>query len=238
MNEVDKKKYINIFGKFVSICDKNKLWYSLANETLLSAKTNVDYFHNNGILEIFMTNKDFSFLKLNYEKNIIDFTNSDKFYLITPFFYIENNDKFIKIIIITPTTIKKVKNFSNVKNKIKYSYSNFLTFGSNGKIINSISCLIFKFFSYLFYPIDHKQSYDKLYAEDYEGFFAINSLNEAPIKNWFPNITFKRKNILFLSTKTHILFEYNIILESRYGSTWVDGADIKHSNYEYIKIIT
>ncbi|MDK2819692.1 MAG: hypothetical protein KFW07_02535 [Mycoplasmataceae bacterium] len=237
MNEVDKKEYINIFEKFVSICSKNNLWYSLANDTLLSAKTDINYFHNNGILEIFITSETFTFLKFNYKKNIIDFTNSDKFYLSTPFFYIKNNNKFIKIIIITPTSIKKVENFCNIKNRIKYNYSNFLTFGSNGKIINSISCFIFKLFSYLFYPIDHKQSYDKLYVENYQGFFAINSLNETPNKNWFPNLTFKREDIRFLSIKTHVFVECNSFLKSRYGETWADGVDIKRSNYDYIKII-
>jgi hypothetical protein len=105
--------YKKVLTHFVSACEQNNLWYSLANNTLLGAMTNTDYFANIGILEVFVTNETFMSLKDKYPDNIIDFTSSDNFFLSTPFFFIPNVHKFIKIILLVPTSVDKVNKVYN-----------------------------------------------------------------------------------------------------------------------------
>ncbi|MGL6125102.1 MAG: hypothetical protein ACRC1F_01270 [Metamycoplasmataceae bacterium] len=237
MNENIKEHYKKIFLKFVLICNENKLWYSLANDTLLSAKNGNNYFVNSGIIEVFMTQNDYNFLRLNYSNNILDFTNSDIFFLPTPFFYFKNIDIFIKIIIIIPTETKKVKKFNSLKNKIKYNYSFFLTFKSGYNILNKGLFLWLKLFSKFCIPLGNDEFYDSLFSENYRGFFAINSLNEPSVKNWFPNITFDVEEIIFLGISTKIIKEYDYFLNTRYGKEWKNGVSIKTSHFDYDKLM-
>jgi hypothetical protein len=107
---------------------------------MLSAMTNTDYFANIGILEVFVTNETFMFLKDKYPNNVVDFTSSDAFYLSTPFFFIQDVKKFIKIILLVPSSVEKVNKVFVLKNKIKYNFSNLLTFKKGH---NASSRLIF-----------------------------------------------------------------------------------------------
>ncbi len=235
INELNNN-YKEVFAKFLSICDDNNLWYSLANNTLLSAKTNNNYFENIDIMEVFVTNETFIFLKSNYKNNLIDFTCSDNFYLSTPFFYIKNNNKFIKIIIIVPTTIKQVDKFYKLKNKIKFNYSNLLTFKKGYNLSTQFSFFWLKMFSCFFVPMEQNNFYDSLYSDKHTGFLGINSLNEQSAKNWFPNLTFKVEKVLFLDLNVKIIKEYDSFLSTRYGEDWRNGIAIKplHFNYEII----
>ncbi len=230
--------YRDVLEKFLVICDKNNLWYSLANNTLLSAKTNNNYFENIDIMEVFVTNETFMFLKTNYKNNLIDFTCSDIFFLSTPFFYVQDNDKFIKIIIIVPTTIKKVNNFYNLKNKIKYNYSNLLTFKKGYTFSTKVTFFWLNIFSKFFSPMEQNNFYDSLYSDKYNGFLGINSLNETSSANWFPNLTFKVDEILFLDLNVKIIKEYHIFLNTRYGNDWKNGVEIKPLHFNYTKILS
>lgn len=236
MNQEEKANYSKILTFFVSICSENNLWYSLANNTLLSAKTNIDYYENIGILEIFVTEETYSVLRNKYKENVIDFTCSDSFYLLTPFFYMKENNKFIKIIIIVPTNVKKIEKFLSVKNKIRYNYSNFLTFKNGYNFFSKIVFGVFRIFPLFFLPLDYKETYDLLYDHDYRGFFAMNSANELSIKNWFPNLTFKTKNISFLNNEVKIIKECDEFLLARYGQNWDIAIEIKWSHFDYNKI--
>lgn len=237
MNEKNKiNNYHEILRNFVEICNENKLWYSLANETLLSTKTKLNYYENFGILEVFVTNETYSFLKSKYKKNIIDFMCLDGFYLSTPFFYIENNNKFIKLIIIAPTTVGNIKKFYNIKNKIKYNYSNFLTFKNGYDIKTKFLFFWFKLFSIFCLPLENIIWHDSIYEKDFKGFSAINSLNEAPSLNWFPNLTFNVEKEDFLGLKVDIIKEFPLFLENRYGKKWKDGLEIKCLHFDYTEL--
>lgn len=238
MNPNINNNYKKVFTKFVSICNENKLWYSLANNSLLSTKTNNDYFINSGIIEIFATKDTYIFLQSNYSNNIIDFSNSDHFFLSTPFFYIRDNDKFIKIIIIAPTKIEKVKKMNSIKNKIRYNYSLFLTFNNGYNFGTKFLFLLLKILSKFWTPLEQNEFYDSLFTDDFRGFFAINSLNEPNIKNWFPNITFETEETIFLGIKTKIIKEYNSFLVARYGEEWKNGVPIKTTHFDYDKFFT
>lgn len=236
MNSEINSQYKNVFTKFVSICDENNLWYSLANNTLLSVKTKNNYFDNSGIIEVFVTKSTFTFLKQNYSDNLIDFSCSDRFFLSTPFFYIRNNNRFIKIIIIVPTSIEKIKKFNCIKNKIKYNYSNFLTFKKGYNFYTKFIFFWLRIFSRFCSPIEQNEFYDSLYSENYRGFFSINSLNEKNVKNWFPNITFRVEEVIFLGIKSKIIVEYNSFLIARYGDEWKNGVEIKTYHFDYEKL--
>ncbi|MGL5617502.1 MAG: hypothetical protein ACRCWU_00380 [Metamycoplasmataceae bacterium] len=235
MSQDIKDEYKKIFTKFVSICNENKLWYSLANDTLLSYKTNNDYFINSGILEIFMTKESYTLLQKNYPNHVIDFSYSDRFFLATPFFYIRESNWFIKIIIIVPTKIEKIKKFNTLKNKIKFNYSNFLTFQNGYSKGTKFIFALFRLISKFCKPIEMNEFYDSLFSEDYQGFFTINSLNEHSVKNWFPNITFIVEDITFLEIEAKIMKESNFFLNARYGDKWGNGVQIKTKHFDYQK---
>ncbi|MGL5733034.1 MAG: hypothetical protein ACRCXE_03120 [Metamycoplasmataceae bacterium] len=235
MNQDIKDEYKKVFTKFVSICNEKKLWYSLANDTLLSYKTDNDYFINSDILEIFMTKESYTLLQQNYPDNVIDFSVSDYFFLATPFFYIKNINRFIKIIIIVPTKIDKIKKFNTLKNRIRFNHSNFLTFHKGYSGQTKFMFTIFKIISKFCKPIEHNEFYDSLFSEDYRGFFAINSLNETSVKNWFPNITFIVEDISFLGVDAKIIKESNSFLNARYGVEWINGVQIKNKHFDYQK---
>ncbi|MGL5204993.1 MAG: hypothetical protein ACRC9F_00410 [Metamycoplasmataceae bacterium] len=236
MSKDIKNEYKGVLNKFVSICNENNLWYSLANETLLSSKTNNDYFINSGVLEVFMTKESYTWLQRNYANNLLECSSSDYFFLPTPLFYIKDINIFIKIIIIVPTKIEKIKEFSTLKNKIKFNYSYFLTFqkGYDGK--TKILFTFFSLFSKLCKPIEQNEFYDSLFSEDYRGFFAINSLNESNVMNWFPNITFILEDVSILGIDTKIIKEYNSFLNDRYGEEWSNGIQIKAEHFDYEKL--
>ncbi len=229
MNE--KNKYYKTLKSFTIICNENKLWYSLANDTLLSAKTNINYFENSDILEVFITNETYVFLSKKFKSNLVDFTNSNNFYLPTPFFYTKDNSQFIKLIIIIPTNITNVKKL--YKNKIKNNYSNLLTFKKGYNIYTKTIFFILKIFSFCLVPLDNKQAFNLLYDENFRGFFAINSLNEKPIMNWFPNLSFQVVEIPFLGLKTNIIKECDKFLLIRYGEKWNDGINISRLHFDY-----
>ncbi|MGL4252120.1 MAG: hypothetical protein ACRDCJ_02605 [Metamycoplasmataceae bacterium] len=236
MNQDIKEEYKKVFAEFVLICNENNLWYSLANETLLSSKTNNDYFINTDILEIFMTKESYTLLQKNYPNNVLDCLINDYFFLTTPFFYIKNIDRFIKIIIIVPTKIEKIQKFNTLKNKMKFNYSNFLTFRQGYNASTKSMFFLLSICSKFCKPIEHNEFYDSLFSEDYRGFFTINSLNEPSVKNWFPNITFLVEDIVFLDIETKIMKESNSFLNARYGNEWSKGVPIKTNHFDYQKL--
>ncbi len=199
--------------------------------------TNTDYFANIGILEVFVTNETFMSLKDKYPDNIIDFTSSDNFFLSTPFFFIPNVHKFIKIILLVPTSVDKVNKVYNWKNKVKYNYSNFLTFKKGYNISTKLIFSTLKVFSIFWCPIEQNKLYDSLYHEDYRGFVAINSLNESSYQNWFPNLTFEMEDVVFLDIKTKVIKEYDKFLIARYDKSWQNGVEIKHAHFDYEKLL-
>ncbi|MGL5205595.1 MAG: hypothetical protein ACRC7B_01625 [Metamycoplasmataceae bacterium] len=236
MSQDIKDEYKKVFTEFVLICNENKLWYSLANDTLLSSKTNNDYFINSDILEIFMTKESYTLLQQNYPNNVIDCSVNDYFFLSSPFFYIKDVNRFIKIIIIVPTKIEKIKKFNTFKNRMKFNYSNYLTFRQGYNVATKLVFFLFMLLSKLCKPIEHNEFYDSLFSEDYRGFFAINSLNESSVKNWFPNITFIVEDISFLGVETKIMKESNSFLNARYGNEWSNGIQIKTKHFDYQKL--
>jgi hypothetical protein len=133
--------------------------------------------------------------------------------------------------------VDKVNKVYNWKNKVKYNYSNFLTFKKGYNISTKLIFSTLKVFSIFWCPIEQNKLYDSLYHEDYRGFVAINSLNESSYQNWFPNLTFEMEDVVFLDIKTKVIKEYDKFLIARYDKSWQNGVEIKHAHFDYEKLL-
>lgn len=215
-----EKSFITILKSFDQKCRKNKIWYSLSNLTLLSAKTNKTY-GSSKIVEVMMDSESYNKFSNLYNKNILDSTTRSDFYFSNPFYFENDFNCLIKINLIIKGNIKKTEKFYSIKNWQRQGIGFFKTIKNkklNWKHI--IQKAYFKFLNLFWSPLLHTEIDSKIYDEKYNGFFVINSFSKDINKNWIPTLTMKLDEIEWHGINFLIVEENELILSKQYGLDW------------------
>ncbi|WP_412031747.1 hypothetical protein [Metamycoplasma buccale] len=241
MTNVSENKN-KILKDFSLLCEESKLWYSLDNESLLLAITSKNPENLIDHYDVMMTYDSYEILKSKYPDNIIDNTKHSEYgSLQCKFVYNSTNifeeSPFININFILPTKIKKVKNFISLKNKAKSFAWHYSTYNSTNvrKIKNKIN--IAKLLKLSCNKLIYKDLINSLYDEEFEGYIVTDTfVNKHMIHKWIPNITYKRKTIMFQDMEIKILNEYDIYLNNLFGPNY-NQIDLKRPILEHKNMI-
>lgn len=211
-------------NSFVSKCSENQIWFSLANKTLLSALTNVDYFDHDDYLEVFMTFAALQTLQEKYNEFLVS-PNNNSHYAYSAVFFVEPQSPIvIKIILVVPAGIKKTEQFYKRKNRRRQAIGYW---SSNQWTKNFWKHLYYQLWSIFQAALVWEEVYAKIYAEKYQGFFIIDDLRLNINQNWIPNLTFKTKKIPFFKIECPVIEEAEVFLTKRYGWNWQEQVEFK-----------
>ena len=229
-----EKSFMSILKSFDQKCRKNKIWYSLSNLTLLSAKTNKTYGCPK-IVEVMMDSKSYNkFFKL-YNENILDSRTRSEFYFSNPFYFENNFEYLIKINLIIKGSIEKTEKFYSIKNWQRQEIGFFKT--AKNKKLNwkhKIQKIYFKFLNLFWSPLLHTEIESKIYDEKYNGFFIVNSFSKDINKNWIPTLTMELEEITWNEEKLLIIKESDLILNKQYGFDWQTIPEDTKKEEKYI----
>ncbi|WP_330463453.1 hypothetical protein [Metamycoplasma gateae] len=222
-----------ILAEFIEICNKNSLWYSLDNYSLLSLVNDLEYWNETDHHEVFMTFESYEKLKNLYPNKVLDSVKySDYFSLQNKFVYdifkINDDCPFININIIIPSSISRIKKFFKNKNKIK-SFSQFystINYTNIPKIKNKIT--LSKFVKPFLKSINYKDINEYLYDEKYEGFIITSPIiNNSFLKKWLTNTDFHLRIFEKDGMKINVINEYKNYLKNVYGNKWNEIKNIE-----------
>ncbi len=211
--------------KFDQICKDNKIWYALSGSSLLSSTNENKMLEGLNKIEVMMTIEAYSKLKNIVPKNVIDGAMDANYPDIYPKFIYNNKnfditEIFLKILIIVPTTLKKVKKWRSLTNR-----NNFLIKKLHSRYVpKNFKEMIIKFFTWpisTFYKqTTFKSAYNKLFDKKNEGFYLIHEPKCRPYKHWIPHLTFYVDEIKFEDIRVNIPTEWKTILEVKYGQNY------------------
>ena len=222
--------YQRTLNSFNEKCKENQLWFSLANKSLLSALTQNNYFETDDFIEVFMTEKSFIELQSKYKDFVISPNNNVNFWYTNPFFIEPSSPIVIKIIIIVPADIKKTQKFYNLKNAQRQLIGYHL---SNETNKNFWFKTFYSFLANIWSALVWEEIYANIYTEKYQGFFTIDDLFLYVNQNWIPNLTFRMKEVDFLSLTCPIIDEAEIFLTKRYGWDWDKKKEFKFKSFNF-----
>lgn len=175
--------------EFVNFCKKNDIWYSVDEKTLLYLLSNNKELSNENYFMVMMTWHSYSRLKRLKPLNVIDTINNNRKQKTLYRFYVneksyettsQNSSKLIiKIRIVVPTTIERVKKFNNF-----FYY------------------IIGKIFGY---QINLNNAVNFLYQKQNNGFLWLDQRFKKIETNWSPTIDFTTIEIPFAYFKVAIV---------------------------------
>lgn len=207
----NRNKAYEILSEFAKICKKNHIWYSATNNTLLGIKRHggfVPWFEK---IQVMMTPQSYRKLLRLFPKKVIDSSIISKYKSLQAAF-VNDSEKwdvhlpFVEIIIVVPTTIKKIKKFKSIFRMIK------------DKI--------------LFKKANLRNVIDQLFDVHNEGFFLITNKKESVIKNWIPNLSFQTITKKFGPVEIEVISEFETLLEIQHGKNYMQ-AIIPNSQFVF-----
>ncbi|WP_373434992.1 hypothetical protein [Metamycoplasma equirhinis] len=225
MNNIQKEKN-EILSEFCSICETNKIWYSLDEISLLSCYSNENWAENIDFHTVMMTFDSYEKLKELLPNRILDNTNHSDYFSLQNKFVLDNKNiyakqAFININLIIPTKAKNIKKYLKFRNKRKISINHYATMSSSNipKINNKI--WLSKFAKKFTRLLTYKDVVNSLYSDEYEGFLVTNSIiNHFSFKKWISNLSFKLNNEICAESPCKVIAESEIYLKNLYGSNF------------------
>ncbi|CAM9131635.1 LicD family protein [Mycoplasma todarodis] len=220
-----KKQLINHLKTFINICEDNDIWYAAASTTLQGAVAMKGMIPWNEKIEIMMTIESYRKLKDSAEEYLIDGSMDSSYPSINPKFIPKGlkffeTSIFIDILIIAPTTTKKVKKWSKFSHKnnflMKKLHSKYTPYNAKEKML--------KFFSFpfknLYKQLTFKTAYNNLYAKKNEGFYLIHKPSCKAFQHWIPHLTLNVEQAEYEGIQINIPAEYKTALEVKYGKNY------------------
>ena len=236
----DRADIIKLAKEFVSLCDKNNIWYAADNGTLLGAIREKGMIPWDDDFDVMMTWDSFKELKSQFPNRVID-TDNDGYPLLIPKF-MKNKDEFltsavfVDIFIVVQVNKKSVKKFRSFKNKTRFAmqtiHSDFIAFNFGSKV--------FKFFSRPFKKVPRRMTIKeavkilKVPKTRAEAYYTIDNPIDPKKINWQENISFKTKKKKFDKFTISVPIEYESILKNKYGDNYMipnkQARSIEHVN--------
>ncbi|MDC8927069.1 hypothetical protein PR254_01210 [Metamycoplasma hyosynoviae] len=236
INNVKYKK-TEILKQFVEVCETNSLWYSLDEKTLLLAftKNNFDDFMDH--YEVFMTYDSYEKLKLICPKNVLDNSKHSRYFdlqckFISDINNIYENQPFLNINLILPTTIKKLRKFVSYKNKKKSQINHYLSYRNTNVSSIKNKIVLSKLLRPFYLTFSYKELINSLYTDEYEGFIITqNIITKNIIDKWIGNLSFRTKNVILNSLTVKVIEEYEDYLINLFGKNYAEFIPNEPANW-------
>ena len=226
-NNKDSSKQNNLkwFKKFVDICEKHNLWYSVFYGTLIGAIREKGPIEWDDDFDVIMTPESYEKLKLLYPKNCLDSDTNKKYPLIIPKFTpnIDNfidNSAWVDIFLLTQSNTQNINKYRSLKSKIWYSVQIFKSpwkpRSFKEKIMKILSIplwLIMPKFRYK-HALNVLQNNAKS-TNDVS--FVMDSMFSPSSGTIFNSLSFKTIKKEFVDFEVNVPKDYHIILTQRYG---------------------
>ncbi|NQZ65593.1 MAG: LicD family protein [Mycoplasmatales bacterium] len=236
----DRPDVIKLAKEFVEICEKENIWYTADNGSLLGAVREKGMIPWDDDFDVMMTPESYKELKEMFPERVID-TDTNGYPLLIPKFmktkkeYL-NSAVFVDIFVVVPTNIKNVKKYRNLINKTRFAmqtiHSDWIPFNFGSKL--------FKIISWPFKKIPKKLTIDwainllKVDEENADGYFTIDNPIDPLKINWQKALSRKTEKAKFENFLVDIPVEYNDILIQKYGKDYKtpnkNARSIEHIN--------
>lgn len=204
-----------LIKEFDDLCSRENIWYSLAQETMLGAAKHGGFVPWIEKFSIMVDIEGFNKLERLVPKKIAS-SLTDKKYKMLTLSYVEDNSKweddqpFIEIMVLVPSTVKKVTSFRKtstiIKNKIRSRANNI-------KIaINDL----------------HEKTY-------FNGYLLVRSRKQDIKTTWIQALSNEKETLRldFLGLKLPVIKEYVTVLTNFYGEGFMTNYEVPNSWKEY-----
>lgn len=200
---MNRKEIIELVNKFTNECDKNDIWYSLDQMSILGAVRHGGFVPWHERFEIFVTVDAYNKLKRLYPKNIID-SGVDVEYKCLTAAWVNDNSKwqaeqpFIRIRVLVPTTLKKLRKYKS-------------------PIGAALRALTFR-------RDNIKRAINDLHEPKlYQGYYFVDSRRSSAVENWIQVVSGERVDLEFNGHKYKVFKEYKDLLVLWYGDDYMDA---------------
>ena len=244
MNEnivLPKGKKIEILEEFIIICNENKVWYSLDEDSLLLAYAKNDFSEYLDNFTVILTYESYELLKQKYPQKFLDNSKHSQYFSLQIKFMnniqnIYESQPFLDINLLLPTKINKLNKFITFRNKLKSIKCDYLSYNETN--IKKISNKIYwwKLLG-LYKTLSYKTMINAIHDESFDGYVVTNKIvTRNWINKWIPNVSFKIKEIDFFGLKVKALFEYEPYLRNIYGKDF-ENYIIPEPKYRHLNPI-
>ncbi|MCP4336926.1 MAG: hypothetical protein GY679_03730 [Mycoplasma sp.] len=209
-----KEKY-KLLNQFSIKAKKSNSWYALTGKTLLTALRTKDIVDLDGPVEVMMTIESYNNFKSKNSHFLSDRTLNNNHLEIRPHYFLntEHHGEYIRINIVVPTLINKLKKFNGWKSRKNYYLFKLFNDDKYEKTFMEkiLYISMFPFKNKIKYK-SHITVYNQLFIKKNEGFFEITKPTNPVNKNWIPQLTFKTLSIEVNYIPVKIPYEYKTIL--------------------------
>lgn len=236
--KADKDNVLILAKEFVKICEKENIWYTVDNGTMLGAVREKGMIKWDDDFDVMMTPESFEKFKKLYPDRIID-TDNKNYPLLIPKFMFNKNDflssaVFVDIFILVPSTKKQVKNFCKFSNKLRFAmqavHTTWIPYSKTSKIFQ----LVTKPFKKLPKRMTYNDSIKMLHSKNPTLHFTIDNPYYNPKINLKHRFIYERQKIEFEDFHVYIPYDWHKILISKYGHDYMvpkkEFRSIEHIN--------
>lgn len=236
----DRPDVIKLAKEFVTICEKENIWYTVDNGSMLGAIRHGGMIPWDDDFDAMMTYDSYLELKKKYPNRVID-TDEKGYPLLIPKFMTDKSKflesaVFVDIFIVVPTTLKAAKKYRSFRNKTRFAmqtvHSDWIAFNLGSKILKVISWP----FKKIPKRIEIKEAVDmlKVPKKEVEAYFTIDNPIDPFDINWQEKLSFKTKKVKFENFKVNVPVEFDAILKQKYGNDYMvpnkHARSIEHVN--------
>lgn len=234
----DRAEILKLAKEFHQICEKHKIWYVVDCGTLLGAIRDEKMIPWDDDFDVMMTPESFAKLQKLFPERIIS-TDTKNYPLLIPKFMINKKDfltsaVFIDIFIAIPSTMKKVRRFRSLRNKIRFATQAVHSTWEP----NSFWPKVYKILSWPFHKISKRMTYQEaitiLKSDNPTGYFTIDNPIDPLSINWQIEISGKRIKKSFEDFTVFVPVEYEPILQNKYTINYLvpnkQKRSIEHVN--------
>ena len=239
MTSYVKDKKDEILKLFVDICNENNYWYSLDDLSLLSLFSNKQINEKIDHHSVMMTYESYESLRAKYPNHVLDNAKHSEYHSLQIKF-LENSENifleqpFININLIIPTTVNKINNFINLKNKIRSIFAFYKTYKQTNILTLRHKIKMIKSFAKFVKPLLYKTLVNDIYDENYEGFIITSPIiTKNILKKWIPHTSFKLIDAKLNEINVKLFFEYENYLIEIYGKKYFE-YDLQSSTNNYL----
>lgn len=234
MNEKQARVY-ELLKEFIDIADKHNLKYMMMYGLLIGIKRHNGFIPWDDDIDLVIPKETLDFLIEHYPSKIYTPENGNSPLLIPKFTNDspDNEDAvFLDLFLSIPTTLKRVKKFLSLKNKIRLLH----TF-THRKIFKRLWGMnLLKFFSlwtWMFKKLKINDAYDDLYVENGDKELVLYSLfNKVTYKNTYSRLDYCSSiNAKFHDLNVKIPSNWEEILVQTYGENWRIPVKYKHCEH-------
>lgn len=206
-----RKEFVQQLHDFIEIADKNNIWYSMDDQSLLGTIRHGGFVPWEEKVQVMMTESSYSRLKRVAKNKVIDSSDNPEIKSLCGYFVSDNKDikseqGFVEIRVLSPTTTSKIRKFRSHTYKIK----------------NMLKTR----------KINTKTSLNDLHDARYEGYLPLESRKQDIKSSWIQALSFDLVEKNYLGIKVKVIKEYKRTLMAWFGDEFM-SAKVPKNIKEY-----